>query len=129
MASRGGSRPTPPRTKREREPSSEPVTRIPRAAAGQNVEVIVGRTPFYAESGGQVGDIGAMTSGSTRVRVNDTQRPYGDLVVHVATVEEGGLAEASPLMVVPLSITAVGSVGLFIFAPQLRELLLPVVGG
>ncbi|MDP6980979.1 MAG: monovalent cation/H+ antiporter subunit D family protein [Myxococcota bacterium] len=43
--------------------------------------------------------------------------------------EEGGMQEASLAMVVPLSITAVGSVALFLFAPQLRELLLPVVGG
>ncbi len=43
--------------------------------------------------------------------------------------EGGGMAEASPAMVVPLSITAVGSACLFVFAPQLRELLLPVVGG
>jgi len=43
--------------------------------------------------------------------------------------EEGGVSEASPAMVVPLSITALGSIALFVFAPQLRELLLPVVGG
>src|SRR5262249_49386789 len=57
------------------------------------VEVVVAETPFYAESGGQVGDIGVITATSgLRIKVVDTQRPINGLVVHVGTMEEGSIA-------------------------------------
>jgi alanyl-tRNA synthetase len=61
------------------------------ASAGSAVEVVVDETPFYAESGGQVGDRGAIESDGARVEVADTQRPSGALVVHVGRVAEGTL--------------------------------------
>ncbi len=62
-----------------------------RAEAGAEVEVVVTETPFYAESGGQVGDRGTITTPSGRVAVEDTRRPSGDLVVHAGKVVEGSV--------------------------------------
>ncbi|MGM0577041.1 MAG: alanine--tRNA ligase [Myxococcota bacterium] len=68
--------------------------RVPRAAAGQKVEVVTPRTPFYAEAGGQVGDVGTLSVGDdVLVRVTDTQKPFGDLVVHYGELERGTLSE------------------------------------
>jgi alanyl-tRNA synthetase len=59
------------------------------ARAGERVEVVVERTPFYAESGGQVGDRGTITTASGRVEVEDTQRPLDALIVHKGRVVQG----------------------------------------
>ena len=59
------------------------------AAAGAEVELVVGETPFYAESGGQVGDRGVIETAGGRVEVHDTQRPSGELVVHRGKVAAG----------------------------------------
>src|SRR5262245_47758472 len=59
------------------------------ARAGEAAEVVVDETPFYAESGRQVGDRGLIQVRGGRVAVADTQRPAGDLVVHVGRVAEG----------------------------------------
>ena len=59
------------------------------ARAGAEVEVIVEETPFYAESGGQVGDRGTLTTASGEVAVRDTVRPSGELVVHRGTLMRG----------------------------------------
>ncbi|PIE17391.1 MAG: alanine--tRNA ligase [Proteobacteria bacterium] len=67
--------------------------RVPRAACGQRVEVIVDRTPCYAESGGQVGDVGVISADGLCAVVKDTQKPFGGLFVHVVSVEDGALAE------------------------------------
>ncbi len=53
--------------------------------------VVLNQTPFYAESGGQVGDIGVLTGEGVRFRVTDTQKKAGDLFVHIGAVEEGVL--------------------------------------
>ncbi len=58
---------------------------------GERVELVVATTPFYAESGGQVGDTGTIESGSGRMRVEDTQKPVDGLVVHLGTVTLGTL--------------------------------------
>jgi alanyl-tRNA synthetase len=58
------------------------------AAAGDEVQVVLDRTPFYAESGGQVGDIGVLTNGDARLRVIDT-RKLGDAHLHIGQVESG----------------------------------------
>ena len=66
-----------------------------RAAAarkGDRVEVITDATPFYGESGGQVGDQGSISSQAGRVVVEDAQRPVPGLIVHVGKVTEGELA-------------------------------------
>ncbi|MBM6775322.1 alanine--tRNA ligase [Olsenella profusa] len=65
---------------------------VERAAAGDEVEVVLDRTPFYAEMGGQVGDTGTLaTAAGARLRVSDTTS-RGSLYAHVAQVEEGTLA-------------------------------------
>ncbi|UUX52298.1 alanine--tRNA ligase [Nisaea acidiphila] len=52
--------------------------------------LIVNQTPFYGESGGQVGDAGsARTLGGTEIAVSDTQKKVGDLWVHMAKIEDG----------------------------------------
>jgi len=58
-------------------------------------EVVLDRTPFYAEAGGQAGDQGVLTWKDGRAIVRDTQRPVPGLVVHHVTVEEGVLRRGS----------------------------------
>jgi alanyl-tRNA synthetase len=60
-------------------------------ATGETGAIVLNQTPFYAESGGQVGDTGLMTGEGVKFRVTDTQKKAGDLFVHVGTVEQGTL--------------------------------------
>ncbi|MDA0787734.1 MAG: alanine--tRNA ligase, partial [Proteobacteria bacterium] len=61
--------------------------RVESAAPGQDVAVIVNQTPFYGESGGQMGDAGVMFSpNGAEVAVRDTAKKLGDLHVHLGTV-------------------------------------------
>jgi alanyl-tRNA synthetase len=62
------------------------------AKAGDEVEVIVDQTPFYGESGGQVGDTGTIVTKGAKLVVTDTQKPAGSLFVHKAKLTEGVLA-------------------------------------
>ena len=62
------------------------------AQAGDQVELIVDQTPFYGESGGQVGDTGSLTGKGATATVTDTQKPVGSLFVHKATVQTGTIA-------------------------------------
>jgi alanyl-tRNA synthetase len=59
--------------------------------AGESGAVILNQTPFYGESGGQVGDTGSMIADGLRFRVTDTQKKAGDLFVHSGVIEEGTL--------------------------------------
>jgi alanyl-tRNA synthetase len=59
--------------------------------AGDEGEVVLDRTPFYAESGGQVGDTGTLSTSNTNVLVSDTQAPVSGLIVHRVKVERGVL--------------------------------------
>jgi alanyl-tRNA synthetase len=61
------------------------------ATCGEAVEIVVVETPFYAESGGQVGDRGALRAPGGAVEITDTQRPALQLVVHRGVVTEGEL--------------------------------------
>ncbi|MEZ4254682.1 MAG: alanine--tRNA ligase [Polyangiales bacterium] len=57
--------------------------------AGDEGEIIVDRTPFYGESGGQVGDRGVITAGAARFVVTDTHKPVDGFWVHRGHVEAG----------------------------------------
>ena len=64
---------------------------------GDSGAVVLNQTPFYGESGGQVGDTGTMTGEGVRFKVTDTQKHLGDVFVHIGTVEEGTLKVGAPL--------------------------------
>ena len=62
------------------------------ANKGDEIEVITNQTPFYGESGGQVGDQGYIFSSNCKIIVNDTQKKMGDLFVHYGKVEKGSIS-------------------------------------
>ena len=62
---------------------------VDRAEQGESIEVFLDVSPFYAESGGQVGDIGTLESESGAVAVTDTQAPVAELRGHRGTVTRG----------------------------------------
>ncbi|GEJ56753.1 alanine--tRNA ligase [Anaeromyxobacter diazotrophicus] len=66
--------------------------RAAQAVAGDRVEVVTDATPFYGESGGQVGDVGTLAGPGGRMAVTDAQRPVPGLIVHLGKLEEGRLA-------------------------------------
>ena len=69
--------------------------RVTRAAEGQEVDVITDQTPFYARSGGQVGDTGKILGDDTAGEVLDTLKPIGDLHVHKVRLTQGHLDEGA----------------------------------
>ena len=78
--------------------------RLAQADAGTKFAVVLDRTPFYAESGGQIGDTGVLETSShengdgARVRVSDTQYGLPGLVLHLGVVENGVLAEGAEVL-------------------------------
>lgn len=74
---------------------------VSQAVAGEQVEVITASTPFYGESGGQVGDRGELTWPGGRMTVTDTRKPLPELTVAVGKIIKGDLkiGEAVDLMV------------------------------
>jgi len=64
---------------------------VPALTAGSSGEVVLDETPFYPESGGQVGDRGVLEWSGGRARVTDTQKPLEGLIVHRVEIEEGTL--------------------------------------
>jgi len=64
---------------------------VKEANAGEEVEIVTNQTPFYAESGGQVGDQGVIYSNDCKVVIEDTQKKMGDLYVHFGKVNKGSL--------------------------------------
>ncbi|MDE2487685.1 MAG: alanine--tRNA ligase, partial [Alphaproteobacteria bacterium] len=65
---------------------------IASARAGETVQALFDRTPFYAESGGQAGDQGEVEWDGGRGRVTDVQKQAGDLNVHAVEIVEGELS-------------------------------------
>ncbi len=65
---------------------------VENAKEGDEVEVITNQTPFYGESGGQVGDQGIISNSKCKINILDTQKKMGDLFVHYGTVQKGKFA-------------------------------------
>ncbi len=66
--------------------------------AGESGAIVLNQTPFYGESGGQVGDLGLMLGeGGIKFRVTDTQKKAGDLFVHLGTLDQGTLKVGTAL--------------------------------
>ncbi|MGN2637232.1 alanine--tRNA ligase [Nocardia takedensis] len=72
--------------------------RVPVASQGQDVEVILDRSPLYAESGGQIADRGSITAAGLKLRVNDVQKIAKKLWVHKSTVEQGQITEGDTVL-------------------------------
>lgn len=66
---------------------------VPVARQGEEIELILDRTPFYAEAGGQAADVGLITGNGFSVEVTDVQRPIKGLSVHRALVREGEITQ------------------------------------
>ncbi len=65
------------------------------AATGEAVQVVVNQTPFYAESGGQVGDTGLIRTDTGMIEVTDTKKAAG-VFIHIGRVTEGSVAKGQP---------------------------------
>ena len=61
---------------------------VPHADPGETVQIVVNQTPFYAESGGQVGDTGTLETDTGRALITDTRKAAG-VFIHIAKVTEG----------------------------------------
>ncbi|MBU9382434.1 alanine--tRNA ligase [Burkholderia gladioli] len=66
-------------------------TAVQQAQVGEQAVVVLDHTPFYAESGGQVGDQGVLANAATRFAVEDTLKVQADVIGHHGTVEQGTL--------------------------------------
>src|SRR5689334_10052004 len=66
--------------------------------AGESGAVVMNQTPFYGESGGQVGDTGEMRREGVRLIVSDTQKKAADLFTHLVKVEQGSVKVGDPLL-------------------------------
>ncbi len=64
---------------------------VERASEGDEAQIVLDRTPCYAESGGQVGDTGVMRSAQASVRITDVQKPVPGIYVHYGIVERGAI--------------------------------------
>ncbi|WP_454849630.1 alanine--tRNA ligase [Rhizobium binxianense] len=67
------------------------------ASAGDEVQVVVNQTPFYGESGGQMGDTGVIAGEGGKLEVSDTQKKGEGLFVHIAKVSEGRIKAGDPV--------------------------------
>ena len=59
------------------------------ASAGDKIDIITNQTPFYGESGGQVGDQGVIYTSECEINIKDTQKKMGDLFVHSGEIRKG----------------------------------------
>jgi len=73
---------------------------VARAEAGAQVAVLLNQTPFYAESGGQVGDHGTIQGPGFKILITDTQKKLGELFVHIGHVTEGVAELGKPVVAV-----------------------------
>jgi len=68
---------------------------VDEAEEGDEVELILGKTPFYAARGGQVGDTGTISGDGVTIMISDTLAPYGHVNVHYGRVTSGSLAKGA----------------------------------
>lgn len=66
--------------------------RVKRAKKGEKVAIICNQTPFYGESGGQIGDTGTLSGAKSTLLVTDTQKKLDNLVVHLGEVKDGSIS-------------------------------------
>jgi alanyl-tRNA synthetase len=71
--------------------------RVPAASAGETVRLVTNQTPFYGESGGQVGDHGTVFSPKAEGKVIDTEKKLGALMVHVVEIVKGTITVGDSL--------------------------------
>jgi alanyl-tRNA synthetase len=72
---------------------------VQKAEIADKVSVLLNQTPFYAESGGQVGDTGTITGpGGLRIVITDTQKRAGSLFAHIGVVESGAVTVGTPVL-------------------------------
>ncbi len=62
-----------------------------RAASGDDVMIVLERTPFYPEGGGQIGDAGILRGGDAQIEISDT-RAYGDVIAHIGKITSGAIS-------------------------------------
>ncbi len=70
---------------------------VKEAAEGDEVELVLDVTPFYAEGGGQVGDQGILTGRDGQVKITETMRPAPTVILHKGTVTKGRIREGEQL--------------------------------
>ncbi len=70
---------------------------VDHAAQGQQVEVVISQSPFYAEGGGQLGDRGTIIGPNGVVSVEDTQSPVAGLIVQRGSVQQGEISVGDPV--------------------------------
>ncbi|MBF0492547.1 MAG: alanine--tRNA ligase [Deltaproteobacteria bacterium] len=63
--------------------------KINEAKVGDQIYLLAEQTPFYGESGGQVGDVGTLSGRNFKIQIEDTQKPVPDYVVHIGKVTQG----------------------------------------
>jgi len=71
--------------------------RVGQVSEGDRIEVVVDATPFYAESGGQVGDMGVIEGAEGRIEIEDVQKPVDGLIVHQGRVALGRISEGEAI--------------------------------
>ena len=62
------------------------------AGPGDDIGIVLNQSPFYAESGGQIGDQGSLAGPGVRATISDTQKRIGDVHLHMAHIDEGHLS-------------------------------------
>lgn len=65
--------------------------RVDEASAGDEILFVANQTPFYGESGGQMGDVGMLSADGVQIEITDTQKKLGDVHVHAGKVTDGTL--------------------------------------